>query len=63
MLGFVIDRHGAVLSWRIERSSGHDILDAAVADLIGRAAPMPAIPAGLALAQLDIVVPIDFGLR
>lgn len=63
MLGFVIDRQGAVLSWRIERSSGHDILDAAVVDLIVRAAPLPAIPAGLALAQLDVVVPIDFGLR
>jgi len=60
---FVIDRSGKVISHRVEKSSGHAILDGAASDLLRRASPMPAIPADMDQSRLEIVVPITYRLR
>ncbi len=63
LLRFVMDRAGQVLSYRLERSSGHPLLDDEVKEMIRRAAPLPAVPAEIRRAQLEVVVPVAFSLR
>jgi protein TonB len=63
MLHFVLDRSGRVISYRIIRSSGHEILDKAVETLIQRASPMPPLPDSLSGDTLEIDVPVDFFIR
>jgi len=63
LLYFMMDRTGRVLSYRLERSSGHAMLDEAVLDLIARAQPLPAMPASIPDRRLELVVPIRFELR
>lgn len=62
-LRFVIDREGEVISHRVDKSSGHAILDDAASDLLRRASPMPAIPPDMGRSRLEIVVPIAYRLR
>jgi len=62
-LRFVVDREGKVLSYRIERTSGHDLLDREVEKMIRRAAPLPAMPNQLAQSRLELVVPVSFYMR
>jgi periplasmic protein TonB len=57
---FSIDDGGNVLSSRIVRSSGHAALDQAVLDLMARASPVPAPPAG---APRTITAPVRFSIR
>lgn len=63
LLAFSIDRNGHVMSRRIVRGSGYADLDAEVLALVERAQPMPAFPASMTEAQLDLTVPIRFSLR
>jgi protein TonB len=63
LLAFTIDRGGHVLSRRIVTGSGYADLDAEVLELVQRAQPMPAFPASMIEAQLDLTVPIRFSLR
>jgi periplasmic protein TonB len=63
LLAFSIDRAGHVVSRRIVKSSGYADLDAEVLALVERAQPMPAFPASMTEAQLDLTVPIRFSLR
>jgi protein TonB len=63
LLRFVIDRDGHVLSHRIEQSSGHASLDAAVEAMLERARPLPAMPPDMAQARLEVAVPVTFELR
>ncbi|HYG90014.1 MAG TPA: TonB family protein [Azospirillum sp.] len=63
LLHFVVARDGAVLSWRIERSSGYATLDRQVESMIERAAPLPPLPDSLSGDRLDIVLPVQFALR
>jgi periplasmic protein TonB len=63
LLAFSIDRDGHVLSRHIVSGSGHADLDAEVLALVERAQPMPAFPASMTQAQLDLTVPIRFSLR
>jgi protein TonB len=63
LLAFTIDRGGHVLARHIVSSSGHPDLDAEVLTLVERAQPMPAFPASMTEAQLDLTVPIRFSLR
>ena len=60
---FTIDRNGHVLSRHIVNGSGYADLDAEVLALVERAQPMPAFPASMTEAQLDLTVPIRFSLR
>lgn len=62
-LRFVMDREGRVLDYRIERSSGHRLLDSAVETLIERAQPLPTIPDDIDEASLTLVVAISFILK
>lgn len=62
-LRFVMDREGRVLDYRIERSSGHRLLDNAVETLIERAQPLPTIPDDINETSLTLVVPISFVLN
>ena len=59
-LRFVIDRDGQVLSYEIERSSGYPLLDEEAERILRRAQPLPAMPEGLVLSQLELVVPVSF---
>jgi periplasmic protein TonB len=63
LLAFTLDRDGHVLSRRIVTSSGYPDLDAEVMTLVQRAQPLPAFPASMTEAQLDLTVPIRFSLR
>ena len=63
LLRFVIDRSGRVLEYRIERSTGHALLDREVEAMIARADPLPPIPGTFGEDRLEISVPIAFVLR
>ena len=63
LLSFSIDRSGHVLARHIARSSGHPDLDEEVMDMIKRAEPLPAFPASMSQAQLDLTVPIRFSMH
>ena len=62
-LRFAIDRQGRVLSSQIERGSGYALLDEEVLALIQRAQPLPAPPAEVLGARIELTVPIQFSLR
>jgi periplasmic protein TonB len=59
-LAFTIDRKGNLVSSRIEKTSGSDVLDAEALAMVKRAAPFPAPPAGVADSDVTFVVPIRF---
>lgn len=61
-LRFRVGRDGTVVCWRLDKSSGHPILDAEAEALVQRASPMPPPPADLADSALEFVVPIQFDL-
>lgn len=63
MLRIAIDRGGQVLSFKIEQSSGYELLDREVVAMVQRASPLPPIPAGLNIDRLEVVVPVEFFLR
>lgn len=63
MLRIAIDRGGQVLSFKIEQSSGYELLDREVVAMVQRASPLPPIPAGLDIDRLEVVVPVEFLLR
>ena len=60
---FVIDREGKVLSVRLEKSSGHEVLDAETVAMVERASPLPAPPPELARDRFELVVPVQFFIR
>lgn len=60
---FRMDRSGNVLSARIERASGHQLLDSEATALLERAAPLPALPPEMPEAVIERVLPIPFTLR
>ncbi len=57
---FRIDDAGNVLSANLARSSGFPELDAEVVDLVRRASPVPAPPAGV---NKNITAPVRFSVR
>jgi protein TonB len=57
----LIDRHGEVLSYHLERSSGIDALDDEALALFAHNRPFPAIPLDLP-APLTLLVPFRFSL-
>ena len=63
LLHFAVGRGGELLAYRIQRSSGHGILDEATIDLIRRAQPLPPMPDDLDKDRLEIVVPILYALK
>nr|WP_264185821.1 TonB family protein [Roseicella aerolata] len=63
VLRFAMRRDGTIIGWRIERSSGHEVLDTAVERMIRRASPLPAPPPELAGDPVELSVPVRFSLR
>jgi protein TonB len=63
LLYFAIDRDGRLLAYRIERSSGHPMLDKETIAMITRAQPLPPIPNDMSRDRLEVVVPVQFSLR
>ena len=60
---FVIDRSGHLVSSRIARSSGHELLDNEALALLERAQPLPPPPAELRGLHISLAVPVHFTLR
>lgn len=65
LLRFRVDREGQVLSWSIEKSSGHVLLDRETEALIRRAQPLPKPPAELFAGKdsIELTVPVEFSIR
>lgn len=63
LLYFVMDRTGKVIDYRIQKSSGHSMLDKEVEAMIERAQPLPEIPPDMHRQRLELVVPVQFLLR
>ncbi len=63
ILRFTMDRAGHVLSYRIEKSSGHPALDDEVGAMIERAHPLPSLPDDMPGEQLQLVIPVQFALH
>lgn len=62
-VGFVLDRSGRVVSYALEKSSGHKILDREVMAMVHRASPMPPFPPDLPRNRMRFIVPVNFNLR
>jgi protein TonB len=60
---FTIDSSGRVLSASIAKSSGSRLLDEAALDMVRRASPVPAPPAGIARSSITLGVPVSFQMR
>ncbi len=60
LLYFVMDRDGRVIEFRLQQSSGHDLLDREVAAMIERAQPLPKMPDEMRQTRLKLVVPVQF---
>jgi len=63
LLYFVMDGNGRVLEYRLEKSSGHALLDREVKEMIERAQPLPRIPEHMQQTRLELVVPVRFSLH
>jgi protein TonB len=63
LLYFVVDRGGQVRADRIEKTSGHRLLDDEAEAMIKRANPLPPIPDAMNRDRLEIVVPVQFFLK
>lgn len=58
-----MDRQGRLLSHRLERGCGVELLDREAEELLARAQPLPEIPAELGQEQMELVLPVEFSLR
>lgn len=63
MLYIAIDRDGQVLEARLDKGSGHALLDAAALAMVERAAPLPPMPDDLPQNRLEMIVPVQFFIR
>lgn len=62
-LFFVVQASGAVGAVRLKQSTGHDLLDREILEILQRIGSLPPIPDDLGVAQLEFVVPINFDIR
>ena len=59
-----IDRNGEILLSRLERPTGHRMLDDAVLEMIRRANPIPRVPENYPAGNLfEFLIPVSFKLR
>jgi protein TonB len=61
-LRFRMDRNGRVLSYSIERTSEHDVLDEAALAMIERAQPLPPLPADVPGDSIELIIPANFNI-
>ena len=62
LIRFRMDREGKVLSYSIERTSEHDVLDEAALAMIERAQPLPPLPDEVPGDSIELIVPANFNL-
>jgi len=60
---FSVDRQGRVSHPRIERPSGHRLLDEETLATVHRASPVPPPPMDIPGDPVDVVVPVSFHLH
>ena len=60
LLYIVIDRDGRVIDSRIQKSSGHRLLDDAALAMLERAQPLPPMPDDMGKERLEFAVPVQF---
>jgi len=58
-----IDRTGAITSYELVQSTGHELLDAEVIKLMDRINPLPAPPASLSDDSLTFILPLSWVLQ
>jgi len=61
-LSFTVNAAGNVLRYAVVKSSGYEVLDREVENMLQRAEPLPSLPRDLGRASLDITIPIRFEL-
>jgi len=61
-LSFTVNAAGNVLRYEVVKSSGYEVLDREVVNMLQRAEPLPSLPRDLGRATLDITIPIRFEL-
>jgi protein TonB len=59
---FRMDRDGKVLSYSLDRTSEHDVLDEAALAMLERAQPLPALPDDVPGSSIEITVPTNFNI-
>ena len=62
VVAFSIDRSGAVLTSRVQESSGYPLLDEVALDLLLKASPLPTMPDSTTRERLYLVLPVEFSL-
>ena len=60
---FSVDRQGNASNVRIDRSSGHPLLDAETLQTVQRGSPLPAPPDDVPGNPVDVIVPVEFFLQ
>jgi protein TonB len=63
VVAFKLDRSGRVVAAHVTRSSGSPTLDGEALAVHKRASPLPAPPAHVSGATLDLILPIQFRIR
>lgn len=63
LLRFVVNRKGEIVSSRIVKPSGHQLLDQEVQRMLQQASPLPPLPPEILQPRLELVVPISFRLQ
>lgn len=62
-LSFTVDRSGLVKVAKLQRGSGHALLDEATIELIQRAQPLPRPPGDVPGNEFSFTVPVKFGAK
>ena len=62
LIRFRMDRHGKVLSYAIERSSEHEVLDEAALAMLDRAQPLPPLPDEVPGQSIELIIPATFNI-
>lgn len=57
-----VDQRGKVRAVRLQKGSGHRVLDQEAIAMASRASPLPRPPAALKMLRIDVIVPIDFSI-
>jgi protein TonB len=62
LIRFRMDRGGKVLSYSVERTSDHDVLDEAALAMIERANPLPPLPDEVPGESIELIIPANFNI-
>jgi len=62
LIRFRMDRDGRVLSYSVERTSEHEVLDEAALAMIERAQPLPPLPDEVPGESVELIIPANFNI-